>query len=495
MYLTSVRLRWACNSSSTHSAILFRSPPTPVTPLDGYGWDNFTLVTREDKLKYISAQLFHAVGEEHYKRISREVFPELIAWKDEKDVPSVDSQSQWRVGVGDDIVAHVLRLLLRPDVGIIGGNDNFESHPDLRSPNVLAHLGRDPFEALGRLTRYSHARKEWTLLHVKTGAKIRIATEDAQDAKPEAPELVDMKITDFCAYGCSYCYQGSTREGKDVPAEEIVAAWKRLEAEGVLEVALGGGEPTLHKEWEALAEYIDTSKMRFAITTRNFAWHPTILPRRLSVAGSVDSVEDTQRFLVATARKYPALFRVARRDETEEEASLQDAIEDPARRNPVTSFLESCGSWPLHKLWMRGGHNRFSIQIVVGAHPEHVLRGIVQVCKEANLPLTLLGWKATGRAQGQEPMYTVDWAKVIRDEGMNMVGVDTALVQRHRTLFQERVPAMLYHTDEGKFSAALSWSKGQWYLSPSSYSSTRVAIDVRDQDAWKRAWLSLPIEG
>lgn len=60
-----------------------------------------------------------------------------------------------------------------------------------------------------------------------------------------SPELLDIAITNYCDYGCKYCYQDSTTKQPHGPkelVERILTGFKYMP----YQIAIGGGEPTLH---------------------------------------------------------------------------------------------------------------------------------------------------------------------------------------------------------------------------------------------------------
>lgn len=95
------------------------------------------------------------------------------------------------------------------------------------------------------LARYKNGNTEVTL-H-SDGSKVR-EFEDA--AKPEFPESVDLKITDFCDGNCSFCHEQSTTQGAEGDVDYILSILEGLPS-GV-ELALGGGNPLSHPRLEEL---------------------------------------------------------------------------------------------------------------------------------------------------------------------------------------------------------------------------------------------------
>jgi len=86
------------------------------------------------------------------------------------------------------------------------------------------------------------------------GTKVR---EWDGEARPEFPESMDLKITDWCDGGCLYCHEKSTINGKHSNLEDI----KKILADlppGV-EIATGGGDTMAYP---FLEEYMEWAKER-----------------------------------------------------------------------------------------------------------------------------------------------------------------------------------------------------------------------------------------
>lgn len=60
------------------------------------------------------------------------------------------------------------------------------------------------------------------------------------------PESIDIKITNYCDMGCSYCHEQSTKEGKESDIFKLLDVLSVLPS-GV-ELAIGGGNPLSHYE-------------------------------------------------------------------------------------------------------------------------------------------------------------------------------------------------------------------------------------------------------
>jgi MoaA/NifB/PqqE/SkfB family radical SAM enzyme len=66
----------------------------------------------------------------------------------------------------------------------------------------------------------------------------------AEDEHDVGPELVSIALTDMCDLACDFCYAPKTNHR--LPADFVVDCCKQFASIGTLEVAFGGGEPTLY---------------------------------------------------------------------------------------------------------------------------------------------------------------------------------------------------------------------------------------------------------
>lgn len=73
--------------------------------------------------------------------------------------------------------------------------------------------------------------------------------------RKKGPLLLDVSITNRCLRGCPFCYKNSKPQGKDILLEDYSLILREAQACGVTQIAIGGGEPTLHPE------FIDILKM------------------------------------------------------------------------------------------------------------------------------------------------------------------------------------------------------------------------------------------
>lgn len=79
------------------------------------------------------------------------------------------------------------------------------------------------------------------------GTKIR---EQLSDDPPRFAETMDLKITDHCDLACLYCHENSTRRGRHGDIAVILDLLAPLPAGS--EIAIGGGDPLSHPDFELL---------------------------------------------------------------------------------------------------------------------------------------------------------------------------------------------------------------------------------------------------
>ncbi|MBU1894553.1 MAG: radical SAM protein [Candidatus Omnitrophica bacterium] len=88
----------------------------------------------------------------------------------------------------------------------------------------------------------------------KTGFFARV--EDKNSTEPvysiHGPELLDISITNYCDRQCDFCYRGSSKMGTAMPFDDYEMILGQAKDCGVLQIALGGGNPNQHIEFERI---------------------------------------------------------------------------------------------------------------------------------------------------------------------------------------------------------------------------------------------------
>lgn len=459
-----IRLGHANNSSSSHSVFLL--PPNQPLPDDdtagtfAFGWDTFTASTPESKARYLAACLTpafsHVLGGELAARVLTELLETPVPDGEKFDI-YVDHQSTltfpkaWGSSAPDlEFIKEFRDWLLNDRVVVIGGNDNGgEFLPDWSQTATLVDLPlRSGLE--GVLAR-KDPKGFWTLYNPHTGGKMRLAFDGTTPmGKSTYPELVDLKITDACPFGCEFCYQSSTVSGKDMDHRSVWSIMAALGSMQVFEVAIGGGEPTMSRAFVSALREARVNGITPNFTTRSLAW-----------------LKDET--LVANVAKYAGSFAFSVHDVTDIEKLY-------VRWSAVKPFFPS--------------EFKPTVQCVLGVVPLSDLPGIVEACAKYGFRLTLLGYKTVGMGAHVTPRPYETWPRVLKALAeekhvrMPMIAIDTALAAESEALMQQiGIPDWSYHVREGAHSMYIDGVTSR--VGPSSYGDPESFTPVNN-------WSDLP---
>lgn len=480
LFVRNLRLGFATNSSSLHSPVILPagfSVETQWEERDHFGWEWFVLGDPESKAMWLGSQIAHALRDEGIPhsaadRIVRGWFPERFSGLDR--LPDIDHQSLISLPSPSRAPAEFLRDFMswadNPRNVVRGGNDNDEEPdgdvlPAGWLPSPLSDLPTDA----GRGAPPVRLRKDfghWTLFDAANGTKVRFSPdpEDPCD-RSETPELADLKITDHCAAGCSFCYQGSTPRGRHAPLSSLLAALDMLAAMETFEVALGGGEPLDHPD---LAAVLD---------------------------GAIE------RGIVPNLTTY-ALDRLTADPELAELILLRCGGVGVSVHSPSDMSVAGALSSASHSLrYAKGGSNlrtaRVMAQHALGSLPlDETLELIRSSTRDGWTPLLLLGWKSTGRGcRGPVFDATEIGAQEALAEAVEsshvQLSIDTSIVER-MPLFLSRISdsPILACGGEGRTSCWIDAVHG--VMAPSSYAdpslSSPFPSDPEAAAALFRSW-------
>jgi hypothetical protein len=443
MKIHNVRAGFATNSSSSHSVILVGDEivPSEVDGGDIYGWENFTLVTQEQKLRYLCAQAFRGVYDSEFDdfvKLVSETSGIEIKFDDEENI-GVDHQSSWKLPPEHNSMRALVRHIMNHELVILGGNDNSDSHP---LSEVFPH---DPI--CGVLNSYSSKSKvrvdgEYIVAFDSgTGNKARVSLNRHAPAyvKSTSPELVDLKITDWCDLGCKFCYQASTTSGKHADVSTIYKIIDTLREMNVFEVAIGGGEPTSHPEFPRILTCLGHSNIVANFTTRTTRW--------LNDKEIYDAVKNNVGAIGVSCMSAKDLQMVK---------EIRDSI----------------------KPW----DDNFAIaQHVLGSVPLDVTGEFLNQAFANQQHVLLLGYKTVGFGSSYERHDKGEVAvflKMLIEKHENpRMSVDTALVDQYPDLIKALgVPDVLVTSPEGKFSCYVDAVTQK--MGPSSYVEPSEMIPV-----------------
>lgn len=482
MKFFNIREGFATNSSSSHSILVLPEEKTVRDDIsESFGWDFFTASAPQSKQEYLASIIFNNLTQVGYsKKKAKKFIFDFFGVKEDKDFNyqrGVDHQSVWtlpRTWDGKDINQEFLNELkdyvLKKNVVIVGGNDNTDAVHPLSSDKQTKQSVLHRFE---RETDSSFlvARKDashWVLFNKMSGNKVRISFDDIENPnRALAPELVDIKITDFCPFDCSFCYQDSTLEGKHASLDFITKVADELKAAKVFEVALGGGETTLHPQFLDILKIFASRGIIPNFTTKNMNFFKSEYAKEIidicgGIAFSASSVEDIKKVKLA-------LVDFNKREKVQVEHYDTRYTSDEIDKN---------------KPWAA----RINYQIVLGVMSEKELSAMLNEISPMLSRVTLLGYKDVGRGQDFAPHKYDKWLdiveKVQKKSGL-MVSIDTALAAEFsEQLSAKKVDSRTYHINEGNFSAYID--AVQKFIAPASYGGLEQKKDFDEN--WLNSW-------
>jgi hypothetical protein len=440
---------------------------------DNFGWDHFVLTSKEWKNTYMSSQLFLALRESVGDQVAALAIRQLtgidmLTGADEygPNWIGIDHSSVYnlpltfdRSGINLDFYEAFRQFALRDGVVILGGNDNEEgdSHPLLKDAKQVYRvpIERDCWEYTS-VARYDDKYNYWTIYNPSTGAKVRFSFGDLDDpsevTKASKPELVDVKITDFCAKGCAYCYQGSSVTGKHANIGRILWALEELE---VFEVAIGGGEPTSHPGFISFLKSCEYHHITPNFSTRNLDWfhnpdHREVLQCCGGVGVSVDDWNTVDK-----------LSRIV---------EMYDDLKT----------------------------EQFSIHIIDKTIDCYDLGRIIRRAGDSGFVVTVFGFKRVGRGtEFESPRQCKSWVEVwkdlLKDRDENRekgyydlvlpkLSVDTSIAQEYQNDLDDLgISRILYDKHEGRYSMYVDLVSGR--AGPSSHCGGDEMVEIEDMSA------------
>lgn len=456
----SVRYGFATNSSSSHSILLTQDTGAKnVLPDESgaYGWEWFRLADEDSKMDYLWTAIFgqlkgrlcsrytgfNEYTEDFKTRTEHIDLPDLgevvnsyifkltsavLEYEpsfelNPQDQPYIDHQSCFSLPIDESsLLPHkgftswFKETLKKPGTIIYGGNDNDDSGSTGRSPgkNLLeaSGLSRDEYSDTKFTCR--ERKDHFLLFNSENGWKTRVPKVVGADIPfTEYPELVDIKITDHCTMGCSYCYQGSTPSGKhaNITPYELRGMLKAMQ---VVEVAIGGGEPLTHPKFHDLVYDLSTHGICVNVTTRRLdLLKPEMLKHIKQVGYSVETLKAAQH-------------------------AVDHAERDPDR-------------------W----YKKLTLHIVLGTMPKDQFLAVLDLAKTTYTPVLLLGYKVDGFGHLYTPHEHQDWIKWIEERFTGKrgwsgpsIGVDTAIVQHYMQELEDQlnIDQKYMVGEEGMFS-------------------------------------------
>lgn len=429
MFLTNIRFGFATNSSSTHSIIISHEK-IPDKLNDYFGWDFFTASSNQAKRQYLASILYNHLS----YVVDESIAHDLIKYWLDIDMTDttlclgVDHQSMpllpktWEgLSIDVDFFNDYKNFILNEHVVILGGNDNDdEAHPRGLNSFVLPLWYDNDREDI--VARKDNKYDYWSLYSRKSGTKVRLKLDRDQPpiTKSYAPELVDLKITDYCTSNCKFCYQDSTKKGEHGDIYYIQHVLSLLSQHKVFEVAIGGGEPI---EYPYLNRVLQECKYRHIVpnfTTKNIKWLED---------------DDKRKFILDHIGGFSYSITNAR-----DVKKLGMLLE----KYKINSY-------------------KIQVQIIEGVISEQTFYDILKECSRYGITLVILGFKVTGRgkqfldSKNINNINIENWFNIInkaqKEKCFVSIGIDTIIAQKyHQFLLDQGIDKLFFTTQEGQFS-------------------------------------------
>lgn len=292
----------ASNSSDDHRIVMLKSKGHDIEPEYpwSYGREDFFLASKKQKQRYLQIIL----GKAFYQMQGDLDMPEVVArykkFYEENKFKEILGKVHVNKGhllqmfdlVGDvghqsspppvydfydagtfygdfhlcvDFYKEMFKDILRDDVAIEGGTDDCD-HRVVYSCVDYSKPYRMYYDWLRNCYNARvYARKDssgiWVLSSKNNGVFL-LRFDDKPMEPLQIPYLVDLNVTEWCNYNCSFCYRGCTEKGKTVDPDLCSKIIANLTRSGVAELVLGSGN-TAHlfrddKEYRSLRDYTDS---------------------------------------------------------------------------------------------------------------------------------------------------------------------------------------------------------------------------------------------
>lgn len=129
-----------------------------------------------------------------------------------------------------------------------------------------------------------------TIFNPGTGFYARVEEEGHPQPfwSQHGPELIDISITNWCDRSCSVCYRQSDLNGSHIEIANYEMLVRQASAIGVMQVALGGGNPNQHPKFEKI---LKITREKYGIvpsyTTNGRGITPDIARQSAALCGAV----------------------------------------------------------------------------------------------------------------------------------------------------------------------------------------------------------------
>jgi hypothetical protein len=415
MKIHNVRLGFASNSSSAHSLIFLKDVKDTYNPGMAFGWDNFTLSSRNSKQKYLASTLYYSLAKHIDSNFAAMIVKlltneQLTFYSLDYLDQYIDYQSiiympytRYKHGINRQFWDEFSKYILQDGLVILGGNDNEDSHP-------LDDGSAFKLPVMDGWARKDEKYNYWSIFNPNTGAKVRFSFDDltAKPTKATYPELVDLKITDYCSNNCQYCYMDSNTDGKHAKKQDIYSIISKLADMEVFEISLGGGDALTHPDFFKIISWCKYKEIVPNFTTHRINWIRQ--PEYKKVIETIGTFSVT--------------------------------VTQPEEIMQLYSIMNS-NLLPL---------NKCSVNIVAGVVDTYSLELLLKVAEKFGIRVIMLGYKSTGRGSNFKPQKCNIFEAIDNCKQLPSISVDTAIINNYSEEMKKRYPSILYDSSEGEFS-------------------------------------------
>lgn len=139
------------------------------------------------------------------------------------------------------------------------------------------------------ITQYHRNQQYTTIFNQNTGLFIRKEDKNVQEPfwAEDGPELLDVSITTYCERECPFCYRKSNREGYHISLDDLKKIVSQAKEIGVLQIAIGGGNPNQHPDFIEILRYIRDNGIVPSYTTNGEGLSDEILEATKMYCGAM----------------------------------------------------------------------------------------------------------------------------------------------------------------------------------------------------------------
>lgn len=143
----------------------------------------------------------------------------------------------------------------------------------------------------GKLIEWKHPQQHYrTIFNQQTGLFIR--KEDCGFLEPtwsaDGPELIDLSITNYCERGCKFCYRVTdTKHPTFLELNDIEIISSQAQACGTMQIALGGGNPNQHPQFQEVLKIIRSHEIVPSYTTNGDGLSNNVLTATADYCGAM----------------------------------------------------------------------------------------------------------------------------------------------------------------------------------------------------------------